>query len=334
MKYTFALALALVSCPVWVQAQSASPDRESKVDEARERFRRGVDLYHEGSLDAALAELQRAYDLAPNYRLLFNLGQVQFERHDYVAALAFFDAYLEQGGGDIANDRRRQVENTRSQLKARVASLSVETTVDDVALLIDGVPAGTLPQVNPVLVNAGVHQLQLRKEGFDTLTHTLTIAGNESVRLELPLKAPPVQAPARVRLDRAELDRADDQAAAPIPDAPRAEPSQAPLWISLFATAAMGGGALAFGLLARSADAELGRELNQFPADRTRAAELRDQIQLDAALCDGLAAGAIVAAGLSVYFALSGARSPEHTQRAAASGFALSARGIEFERRF
>ena len=332
MKTLLAFALALF--PVAVLAQSNSQDGTANVNEARERFRRGVELFHEGSLEAALAELQRAYELAPNYRLLFNLGQIQTERHDYVAALEFFDAYLEQGGSDIAPERRKQVESTRAELKTRVASLSIQTSVADVILILDGVPAGKLPLANPVVVNAGVHQLQLRKHGFETLTHTLTIAGSENVVLDLPLSAQQVDSLRSKGAEKPSTARALDPPAAAAPDTPRAGPSRAPLWISLFAAAALSGGAVAFGLLARSADADLDREFNHYPADRSRVEDLRDQVQRDAALCDGLAAGAVVAAGLSLYFALSGSSSTESAEHTSSSRFALAGRGVRFEQHF
>src|SRR5690606_6977251 len=47
-----------------------------KVDAARQRFRRGLELTAAGRLAEALAEFQAAYDLSPTYRILYNIGQV------------------------------------------------------------------------------------------------------------------------------------------------------------------------------------------------------------------------------------------------------------------
>src|SRR5512145_1254691 len=54
-----------------------SSESGSAVEEASQRFQRAVKLYRERSFDAALAEFNRAYELSPDYRVLYNLGQVQ-----------------------------------------------------------------------------------------------------------------------------------------------------------------------------------------------------------------------------------------------------------------
>src|SRR5262245_643202 len=113
----FALGWLVSSAPGRAQssgdpgALDASSDAsDDAVKQARDRFLRGVELYKEGSYDAALAEFTRAYELVPNYRVLFNIAQVQVERHDYAAALRFFADYLRQGAADVTSERREQVE--------------------------------------------------------------------------------------------------------------------------------------------------------------------------------------------------------------------------------
>src|ERR1043166_1717810 len=63
--------------------QEASPG-SGAVTVARQQFAHGVELYRAGAYDAALAAFTRAYELAPTYRILYNLAQVQAQRQDYV----------------------------------------------------------------------------------------------------------------------------------------------------------------------------------------------------------------------------------------------------------
>src|SRR5690349_10373833 len=81
--------VAWLSCSVTAHAQEAPPPlpagdtNEQSSAAARVHFARGVEHYDEGNFDAALAEIERAYQLEPsNYKLLYNLAQVQMERHD------------------------------------------------------------------------------------------------------------------------------------------------------------------------------------------------------------------------------------------------------------
>jgi len=51
----------------WRPKASATPPKQAQIDEAKDRYSKGIKLYEEDGLtDAALAELERAYDLAPN----------------------------------------------------------------------------------------------------------------------------------------------------------------------------------------------------------------------------------------------------------------------------
>lgn len=337
MRRTLVL-VALLLWPISSRADPSTSDAsETTVRDARERFRRGVDLYKEGSYDAALAEFTKAYELAPNYRVLYNLAQTQAERHDYVAALKLFDEYLKQGGEEIPPDRLDQVERSLPQLRSRVANLWVETSVPDAELLVDGLSSGVLPLRAAVLVNAGVHQLQLRRPGYQTITRELTIAGNETIRLELPMQVDPVAVvgpskeatASRVERPEPPIERERDL------EGVRESRSRAPLWISMIATGVLAGGAVTFGLMARTSDERLNRELSRVPADRGRVNEMRAALQRNAAFCDGLTAGAVVAAGLSLYFLLSHPSADEGPRAATPRPkLTFAGEGLTLEHRF
>ena len=68
-------SLLLAGPSVHAQPKTTASETEPALGEARERFQRGVDLYKEGSFDAALAEFNKAYELAPNFRVLYNMAQ-------------------------------------------------------------------------------------------------------------------------------------------------------------------------------------------------------------------------------------------------------------------
>jgi hypothetical protein len=281
---------------------------DSKTDEARARFQRGVELYKEGSLDAALAEFNKAYDLVPNYRVLYNMAQVQTERHDYVAALKLLERYLEEGGGEVTTERKEQVTKELSVLRGRVSELTVKTELEGAELLLDGVPAGTTPLKDAVLVNAGVRQVQLRKEGYEPSTQTLTVAGGEDLKIEFELKP--------LRAAEAPLPSVAPsvQEPAPIPqeDRPREVDeggSNAPMWITLVTTGLFAGGAVTFGLLTRKSDEDLDKELNRIPADSDRIEDSRDELKRNALLTDAFTGAAVISGGFFLYFALSGSSS-------------------------
>src|SRR5262245_54716328 len=85
------------------------PAAPNNSEAGRGHFDRGVDYYRDGNINAALIEFKRAYEAAPNYRVLFNLGQVANALNDYVEAQRYFQRYLQDGGAEIDAERRAEV---------------------------------------------------------------------------------------------------------------------------------------------------------------------------------------------------------------------------------
>ena len=134
------------SAPLRRARSRPTPEPGSEqLREARTRFQRGIELYEEGDMDAALVELRRAYELAPSYKLLFNIGQVQLQKSDYASALDSFERYLAQGGDNISRKRRGELEPLVQKLRQRVAEVTVTVDVAGAEVLVDDLPRGTAP---------------------------------------------------------------------------------------------------------------------------------------------------------------------------------------------
>ena len=97
-------------------AAQAAPSEETKK-QASSHFRRAVELYQEGAFRAALVEFQSAYDIAPDYRLLYNIGQTRLQVQDYLGASRSYEQYLTEGGSQVAPERRTEVETALGALR-------------------------------------------------------------------------------------------------------------------------------------------------------------------------------------------------------------------------
>ncbi|HMI93305.1 MAG TPA: PEGA domain-containing protein [Polyangiales bacterium] len=173
-------------------AQDEPADAEVGADsldpvtvEARAHFQKGVDFYAEGDLNAARVELERAYALQPTYRLLFNLGQVAYEQREYAAAERYFRDYLEQGGDDVDDTRRREVERELGRLRGRVANVQITTNVATAKLFVDGREVGTAPMNEPVRLSAGRRLLRAEAPGHSPVSREVDVVGGEDRRFEL-----------------------------------------------------------------------------------------------------------------------------------------------------
>jgi hypothetical protein len=311
---TAATALALPPAPK-NEAQSA------EVDRARTHFLRGAELYGEGNFDAALAEFTRAYELVPNYRVLYNIAQVQVERHDYVAARRAFSDYLRMGAADIPQERREELDLELASLMARISDLMVTSNVAGAEVSIDGVPAGTLPLTAPLQVSAGTRRISLAKRGYTPAERTISVAGGD--KPELSLKLEPLNL------------SSVDPSARPSSPVERSRPLGAGVWVSLLSTGVFASSAVVFGVLAQNENDKLEKELGRYPADRTRVEDVRSRLRLYAGLTDGSAAAAGVSAVLAVYFIVSNS---SRAERPAASSSATRvvplANGVALAGRF
>ena len=304
LRFRLLLLLAITSSSAAVAAaEPAAPAANpSSTTEARDRFQRGVALYREGSFDAALAEFRRAYEIAPNYRILYNLAQVQVERHDSVAALNLFSQYLQQGGSEIDAERRAQVERDMQSLRGRVADLTVESNVTGAQLSIDGIESGTLPLASPVQVNSGVRQITIAKPGYQSVSRSLTIAGAQPLHLNLTLEPLDGRTPAGAT--------AATTSATPS-SAEHSRGLSAPFWVSAVATGVFAGTAITFGVMTGSKNQKLDDELNRYPTDPQAINSARDSVKTSALLTDVFTGASIVGAAATVYFALTSSNSNE-----------------------
>ena len=287
-------AITLITATFISGVSAAEPGDEAaarvapEVEQAREHFRRGTAFYKEGNFDAALAEFNRAFEVVPNYRVLYNIAQVQVERHDYVAAQRAFEDYLIKGSADVPLDRREQVEREIENLETRISGLRVTSNVQGGELSVDGVSVATLPLKEPLRVSAGVRRLSLSKRGYVTAERVVSVAGGDQPLIALNLET--VQAPG-----------AQASTAAPSGLPPDRSSPGAGTWISLAATGAFASGAVVFGLLAQDQNERLDQELARYPADRARVDDTRSRVKVYAGLTDGFVAAAGVSAALAAY---------------------------------
>src|SRR5450631_2422239 len=126
MKRNVSILAAGLSFLLASSALAAGPaDASNATERARANFHHGVKLYNEGSFEAALAEFRRAYQISPNYRLLYNIAQAYFDLHDYVNSLKALKQYVQEGGSEIAADRRIEVSELNQKLEERIANLDI-----------------------------------------------------------------------------------------------------------------------------------------------------------------------------------------------------------------
>jgi len=197
-KHYLAVAAALTittGLPMaWAQqagggAAVVQPSAEN-VAEARKRYQLGLQLYEDGNYEAARIEFERAYALAPSFKILYNVGLVYRQLNNYVDALKSFERYLSEGKGEVPADRRAEVEKEVVELRRRIASVRVTANVDGAEIAIDDIAVGKAPLSEAVLINPGVRKITATFKGRIPATKSITVGSGEGLDVRLELAEP------------------------------------------------------------------------------------------------------------------------------------------------
>lgn len=283
----------LLSLPSGARAQRAQKP-------AAEHFARAVSLFNEGDLRAALVEFQKAYELAPNPSVLYNIGQVHYQLQEYAAALKVLTRFLAEASPSAAN--RMDAESTVETLRSRVGQIWIRTNVDGAELLVDDEVVGRSPLSTPVIVSVGRRRVVAQHAVGAPASRVVDVAGGETVTVKLDVKLD-LAAPA------AAAGAAERNVSLETPVDPRARRRT---WrvVSWSITGALAAGALVSGLLALKASSDLETERDRFGATPARLADAADRSKTLALATDVLIGAAIVSSGISLYLQLTAPEGP------------------------
>jgi tetratricopeptide (TPR) repeat protein len=268
-----------VSVPTFSGVSAADVVNPKDDKEIKMHFERGVQLYNDEDYKLAVVEFRRAYDLGHDYRILYNLGQVNFQLGNYAEAKRTLQKFLDDGRARVSAEQRAQVAKDIEALKIRTAHLYVVASVGGADLLVDGERVAQIPPTGEhsvkVLVNGGTHRVVLAKPGFLDGVQEVTLAGAEEKKLVITLRPKPVEAR-----------------------------STTPIWIAWGATALLAGGTAVAFVGWRGAN----KDLDDALARQTTRQEIDDKTSATnnlQILTIGLGSAAVIAAGVSLYLTLS-----------------------------
>lgn len=261
-----------------------TPSDEAKA-EASSHFRRAVDLFQDGLFRPALVELKRAYEIAPNYRVLYNIGQAHMALGEFVEAIQAYEEFLKQGGSEIDAARRSELQGQLEQLRRNTALVAIRVSEPGAMVSVDGKEVGKAPLADNVVLSVGQHRISALAEDGSSASEEMNVAGGDFREVTLTLVAAAA-------------------AAGPVLEA-ESVPEKPPMaarkkWaIGLLGSAgalAVVGGGLA--LSARSANDDYQKALNTEPGDPDAIQSAHDQLSRRALAADVMF-GAALAVGVT-----------------------------------
>jgi hypothetical protein len=287
-----------------IPAAAHAEPTSSSVKDAGKHFQRGVALYNETDYRAALVEFRRAYEVAPNAAVLYNIGQTYYQLQNYASALTTLERYLIESGATASH--RREVEQTIETLRARVGKVLVTTNISDCEITIDDELVGRTPLGEPVLVSIGRRKVTAMHEGRPAETRFVDVAAGDTVKLALSLVDPDV------RLAPSVAGAEDGAGGGSLITAG---------WVT---TGVLAAGAITAGVYAYRASRDLRNLRSKYPISRTDLDARSSQVNTRSVIADILGAATLVTGGITLVFSLSRSRSSEVHVSVAPNGIQLA----------
>ena len=216
------LALVFLAPPTWAEGDTRVSDQgvaEAARALASEHYARGVERAERRDFSGALEAFETAYRISPHYAVLYNIGQAHIELGEPVQAITALEAYLDEGAGQISQEREQETRDQVAVQRTRTASLSVVVDAPGATLELDGVELGTTGLNRPLLVSAGRHTVSVRAPGRAPATREIHLGSEETSSIVLSL-LPLADQTAALRVAPASTPRPPPPAAAPTPPDP------------------------------------------------------------------------------------------------------------------
>jgi len=253
----------------------------SDVEQARLHFTQATKLYKDGDFDAALVQFERAYEVKPNFKVLYNIGQTYFQLRQYVEARDAMQRYTREGAAQIDAERLLAVNKDLADLEKRIAYLTVTANVTGATVLVDGKKVGTTPLAAPIPVSEGQRTLSVEAPNRGVLQRLVRVAGGERQSVDLPF------APAA-------------GAAAPDQRAPSSKSHLGPaFWTTAIGAVVLGAGAGVTGYVALKANGDNQDQLKRPNASPSELEDTHSRAKTFALTTDILGGAAIVCAGVA-----------------------------------
>lgn len=317
-------ALTVPAGVAYAEPPRPEPPSAAAAAEARRHFTRGVELYKEGDYRGTLIELRRAESLAPNYRVLFNIGQTLMVLQQYAEAREAFREYLEKGGVAIPAQRRGAVEEELKRLDARIGQIDVRVNVAGAEITIDDEVVGAAPLAVRE-VSAGRRKITVSAPGHHPITRYVDVVGDERGVVEITLEpAFSPQTTSRVVVERSASFSSSPSAS---PTRETSSASVAP-WVALGATGLTAAAAVVSGVLTLDAKHDLDAQVATPSANASDIDAARSRGRTYSIATDILGGCALVGAGITGYLFIT--RRPSATR----VGFGVSPGGASLSGAF
>jgi tetratricopeptide (TPR) repeat protein len=178
----------LFTATLWAgagQARAGDSD-EAARGQAKEHFARGSHLFENGDNAGALAEFEKAHQLVPNKRVVYNIAMVYAAMGKPVEALQFLDEVLSDPG-PLSPEQLARARDAKEEQTRRIGEINVKVNVP-ADIEVDGEHMRDASSEAPIRVAAGGHVVAAIAPGYLPVRQSVAVAGQAHVEMALELQ--------------------------------------------------------------------------------------------------------------------------------------------------
>jgi hypothetical protein len=153
---------------------------------AKKAFKEGAVLFEKQKYVEAAEKFRQAYDIRPNWKLLYNIGQCEAAARHYGLALEFFESYMAAGGDNIGTERTNELIAEMERLRNLVGYIEFKSVPATADVIIDDAHRGTSPLPGPLAVAAGAtHHVSIRKDEEVLLDRVIRVHSGQTIDISI-----------------------------------------------------------------------------------------------------------------------------------------------------
>jgi hypothetical protein len=165
-------------------ALSARADDE----QAKVRFRAGVELMKKEAWDAALAEFRASLALQPTRNGYKNAAGCLRQLGRFDEAIEAYQGLLDQFGEQLPPAEVDELQGNIRELRKLTGQVTVDSNAIGATVVVDGRERGKTPLKTPIVVSQGTRVVRVMKSGYLPFEKQVNVLGQENVTVDAKLE--------------------------------------------------------------------------------------------------------------------------------------------------
>jgi len=172
--------------PAAAQAPGGDPASAAQMADAKRLFDEGQQAYQRNDFPAAEAAFEASYKLSPTYDTATNLGMTEMKQGKWREAAEHLDAGLRAFPVSESVERRQKVEAMLIECKLKLVTLRLNVNVPGAKVEINGESAGTCPLPGDVYADPGTVTIKVSMPGYEE--QVITVQGTSRLAKEIAIE--------------------------------------------------------------------------------------------------------------------------------------------------